>query len=83
MVKERDEILVVGEVVEVFPNALFKIQIDEQHHVLAVPAGRLRLSNIRLVAGDKVRVVLSPYDLTRGRITWRVNEGRNAPLKHY
>ncbi len=77
MVKERDEILVVGEVVEVFPNALFKIQIDELHHVLAVPAGRLRLSNIRLVAGDKVRVVLSPYDLTRGRITWRVNEGRN------
>ena len=77
MAKERDEILVVGEVVEVFPNAMFKIQMDEQHHVLAVPAGRLRLSNIRLVAGDKVRVALSPYDLTRGRITWRVNEGRN------
>lgn len=77
MAKERDDILVVGEVVEVFPNAMFKIQIDEQHHVLAVPAGRLRLSNIRLVAGDKVRVALSPYDLTRGRITWRINEGRN------
>ena len=77
MAKEKDEILVVGEVVEVFPNAMFKIQIDEQHHVLAVPAGRLRLSNIRLVAGDKVRVALSPYDLTRGRITWRLNEGRN------
>jgi translation initiation factor IF-1 len=77
MAKERDEILVVGEVVEVFPNAMFKIQVDEEHHVLAVPAGRLRLSNIRLVAGDKVRVALSPYDLTRGRITWRVNEGRN------
>ena len=76
MVKEKDEILVVGEVLEVFPNAMFKIQIDEQHHVLAVPAGRLRLSNIRLVAGDKVRVALSPYDLTRGRITWRINEGR-------
>ena len=77
MAKERDEILVVGEVVEVFPSAMFKIQIDEQHHVMAVPAGRLRLSNIRLVAGDKVRVALSPYDLTRGRITWRLNEGRN------
>ena len=77
MAKKRDEILVVGEVVEVFPNAMFKIQIDEQHHVLAVPAGRLRLSNIRLVAGDKVRVALSPYDLTRGRITWRLNEDRN------
>lgn len=79
MPKERDEILVVGEVLEVFPNAMFKVQIDEQHHVLAVPAGRLRLSNIRLVAGDKVRVALSPYDLTRGRITWRINEGRKPP----
>ena len=76
MAKERDEILVVGEILEVFPNAMFKIQIDEQHSVLAVPAGRLRLSNIRLVASDKVRVALSPYDLTRGRITWRINEGR-------
>jgi translation initiation factor IF-1 len=77
MPKERDEILVVGEVLEVFRNSTFKIQIDEQHSVLAVPAGRLRLSNIRLVVGDKVRVALSPYDLTRGRITWRLNEGRN------
>ncbi len=77
MAKEKDEIVVVGEVLEVFPNALFKIQIDEQHSVLAVPAGRLRLSNIRIVAGDKVRVALSPYDLTRGRITWRLNESRS------
>ena len=67
----------LGKYVEVFPNAMFKIQIDEQHQVLAVPAGRLRLSNIRIVVGDKVRVALSPYDLTRGRITWRLNEGRN------
>lgn len=77
MAKERDEILVVGEILEVFPNAMFKIRIDEQHSILAVPAGRLRLSNIRLVVGDKVRVALSPYDLTRGRITWRLNEARN------
>jgi len=76
MVKERDEIVVVGDVLEVFRNATFKVRIDEQHSVLAVPAGRLRLSNIRLVVGDKVRVALSPYDLTRGRITWRINEGR-------
>ncbi|HTK06246.1 MAG TPA: translation initiation factor IF-1 [Ktedonobacteraceae bacterium] len=77
MPKERDEIMVVGEVLEVFPNAMFKIQIDEKHQVLAVPAGRLRMSNIRIVVGDKVRVVLSPYDLTQGRITWRINEGHN------
>jgi translation initiation factor IF-1 len=77
MAKERDEIVVVGEILEVFRDATFKIKIDEQHSVLAVPAGRLRLSNIRLVVGDKVRVALSPYDLARGRITWRINEGRN------
>ena len=76
MPKEKDEILVVGEILEVFPNAMFKVKLDEEHSVLAVPAGRLRLSNIRMVVGDKVRVVLSPYDLTRGRITWRINEGR-------
>ena len=74
----KDEILVVGEVLEVFPNAMFKVQIDEQHHVLAVLAGRIRLTNIRIVVGDRVRVVLSPYDLTRGRITWRINEKRSV-----
>ncbi len=77
MAKEKDEILVVGEVLEAFSNSMFKIEINEQHQVLAVPAGRLRLSNIRIVVGDQVRVALSPYNLTQGRITWSMNEGRN------
>jgi translation initiation factor IF-1 len=50
---------------------MFKVEIDEKHQVLAVLSGRMRMNFIRIVPGDKVRVVLSPYDLARGRITWR------------
>ena len=74
----KDEITVVGTVLEALPNAMFKIELDQQHHILAVLAGRMRMANIRIVAGDKVRVALSPYDLTRGRIVWRVKEGEKA-----
>jgi translation initiation factor IF-1 len=62
-------------VLEALPNTLFKVEITAQHQVLAVLGGRIRLVNKRIVPGDKVRVVLSPYDLTRGRIVWRLNEG--------
>jgi translation initiation factor IF-1 len=68
---KKDEIEVEGKVLEALPNAMFKVEIDEQHQVLAVLSGRMRMNFIRIVPGDKVRVVLSPYDLTRGRITWR------------
>ena len=69
---KKDEIEVEGVVTEALPNAMFKVEIDEQHQVLAVLSGRIRMNFVRIVPGDKVRVVLSPYDLTRGRITWRV-----------
>ena len=68
---KKDEIEVEGTVLEALPNAMFKVEIDEQHQVLAVLSGRMRMNFIRIVPGDKVRVVLSPYDLARGRITWR------------
>jgi translation initiation factor IF-1 len=68
---KKDEIEVEGKVLEALPNAMFKVEIDEKHQVLAVLSGRMRMNFIRIVPGDKVRVVLSPYDLTRGRITWR------------
>jgi translation initiation factor IF-1 len=74
----KDEIIIVGTVLEALPNAMFKIELDQQHQILAVLAGRVRMANIRIVAGDKVRVALSPYDLTRGRIVWRVKEGEKA-----
>ncbi|HLZ55419.1 MAG TPA: translation initiation factor IF-1 [Ktedonosporobacter sp.] len=72
---EKDEIVVVGKVLEALPNAMFKVEINEEHQVLAVPAGRLRLRNIRIVPGDNVKVVLSPYDLKRGRIVWNLRNG--------
>ena len=74
----KDEIIVVGTVLETLPNAMFKIELDQHHQILAVLAGRMRLANIRIVAGDKVRVALSPYDLNRGRIVWRIREGEKA-----
>jgi len=69
---KKDEIEVEGKVLEALPNAMFKVEIDEHHEVLAVLSGRIRMNFVRIVPGDKVKVVLSPYDLTRGRITWRV-----------
>src|SRR5438105_997043 len=68
----KDEIEVEGKVIEALPNAMFKVEIDEKHEVLATLSGRIRMNFVRIVPGDKVKVVLSPYDLTRGRITWRV-----------
>jgi translation initiation factor IF-1 len=68
---KKDEIEVEGKVIESLPNAMFKVQIDEEHEVLAILSGKMRMNFIRIVPGDKVRVVLSPYDLTRGRITYR------------
>ncbi|HEY4033637.1 MAG TPA: translation initiation factor IF-1 [Ktedonobacteraceae bacterium] len=69
---KKDEIEVEGIVIESLPNAMFKVKIDEEHDILATLSGRIRMNFVRIVPGDKVRVVLSPYDLTRGRIIWRV-----------
>ncbi len=71
LMAKKDEIEVEGKVIEALPNAMFKVQIDEEHEVLAILSGKMRMNFIRIVPGDKVRVVLSPYDLTRGRITYR------------
>jgi translation initiation factor IF-1 len=68
----KDDIEVEGTVLEALPNAMFRVEIDEKHQVLATLSGRIRMNFVRIVPGDKVRVVLSPYDLTRGRIIWRV-----------
>jgi translation initiation factor IF-1 len=60
-----------GVVVELLPNALYRVELDDRHQVLAHVAGSMRKNFIRLLAGDRVRVELSPVDLTRGRITRR------------
>ena len=70
MAKE-DVIEVEGVVVEALPNTQFKVELENGHIVLAHISGKLRMNYIRILPGDKVTVELSPYDLTRGRITWR------------
>jgi translation initiation factor IF-1 len=61
-----------GTVIEALPNAMFKVQLDNGHMVLAHVSGKMRMHFIRILPGDKVKLELSPYDLSRGRITFRV-----------
>jgi len=68
---KEDVIEVEGRVGEALPNAMFEVELENGHKVLAHISGKLRMNFIRILPGDKVTVELSPYDLTRGRITWR------------
>ena len=68
---KADMIELEGTVVEALPNAMFKVQIDGGHIILAHISGKLRMNFIRILPGDSVKVEMSPYDLTKGRITWR------------
>ncbi len=60
-----------GTVIEALPNAMFNVELPNGHKILAHISGKLRMNFIRILPGDKVTVQMSPYDLTRGRITWR------------
>ena len=68
---KADVIEVEGTVLEKLPNAMFRVELENKHVVLAHISGKLRMNFIRIYPGDKVKVEISPYDLTRGRITWR------------
>ena len=70
MAKE-DVIEVEGTVIETLPNTNFKVELDNGHQVLAHISGKLRMNYIKILPGDRVKLELSPYDLTRGRITYR------------
>lgn len=65
-----------GKVIETLPNAMFRVELENGHVVLAHVSGKMRMNFIRILPGDKVKLELSPYDLTRGRITFRVKEVR-------
>ncbi len=69
---KEDAIEVEGTVVEPLPNAMFRVELGNGHKVLAHISGKMRMNYIRILPGDKVKVELSPYDLNRGRITFRV-----------
>jgi len=66
-----DCIEVEGRVIEPLPNAMFTVELDNGHKVLAHVSGKMRMKFIKILPGDKVTIELSPYDLTRGRIVWR------------
>ena len=68
---KQDAIRVEGVVRDALPNAMFRVELENQHVVLAHVSGKMRMHFIRILPGDKVTVELSPYDLTRGRITYR------------
>ena len=71
MAVKEEKIEVEGEVVEALPSTMFRVQLDDAHSVLATISGKMRKHYIRILPGDKVKVELSPYDLNRGRITFR------------
>ena len=71
VVAKEDAIEVEGTVVEPLPNAMFRVELENGHRVLAHVSGKMRMHFIRILPGDRVKVELSPYDLSRGRITYR------------
>ena len=68
---KQDGIEVEGKVLEALPNAMFQVELENGHVVLAHVSGKIRMNFIRILPGDKVTIELTPYDLTRGRITYR------------
>lgn len=74
----EDKLEMEGTVVEALPNTQFTVELDNGHRVLAYLSGKMRKYYIRILLGDRVRVELTPYDLTRGRITYRYKKSRRA-----
>ena len=68
---KEEDIVLEGTIVEALPNAMFKVELENGHNVLAYSAGKMRMHRIRILPGDRVQVKITPYDLTRGRITYR------------
>ena len=72
MAKNSDVFELEGVITEVLPNQMFKVKLDNDHIIVCYTAGKMRQFRIRLVAGDKVKVDMTPYDLSKGRITYRI-----------
>lgn len=68
---KKDVIELEGTVIDALPNTMFKVKLENDHEIIAHISGKLRMNFIRILPGDTVTVELSPYDLTKGRITWR------------
>lgn len=81
MAKEEDKIQVEGTVIEALPGTQFRVRLESGHEVLAYLSGKMRKYYIRILLGDKVRVEMSPYDLTRGRIVYRQKKRSGGPAQ--
>ena len=81
MAKADDKIKVDGVVVEALPGTQFRVRLENGHEVLAYLSGKMRKYYIRILLGDRVSVEMSPYDLTRGRITFRQRKNQPAPVE--
>ncbi len=79
MAKDEDKIQVEGTVTEALPGTQFKVRLETGHEVLAYLSGKMRKYYIRILLGDRVKVEMSPYDLTRGRITFRQRKSEPVP----
>ena len=79
MAKEEDKIVVEGTVIEALPGTQFKVRLENGHEILAYLSGKMRKYYIRILLGDRVRVEISPYDLTRGRIVYRYKKHQEIP----
>jgi translation initiation factor IF-1 len=77
MAKE-DVIETQGTIVETLPNAMFRVELENGHRVLAHISGRIRMHYIKIIPGDKVKIEMSPYDVTKGRITYRFGRGESS-----
>lgn len=75
---KEEHIEIEGVVTEILPNTMFRVQLDNGHTVLAHISGRMRKNYIRILRGDRVTVEMTPYDLTKGRITFRVKDNKGA-----
>jgi translation initiation factor IF-1 len=80
MAKDDDKLVVEGTVVEALPGTQFKVRLDNGHEVLSYLSGKMRKFYIRILLGDRVKVEMSPYDLTRGRITYRQKKTASGEL---
>lgn len=78
MAKQEDKLILEGKVTEALPNTSFRVKLDNGYEVLAYLSGKMRKYYIRVLLGDRVRVELSPYDLTRGRVVYRHKTGGPA-----
>ena len=78
MASQKEVIKLTGTVVEALPNTQFRVELENGHIIIAHMSGKMRKNYIRLVPGDKVEVELTPYDLTKGRISFRLKDNNNA-----